>query len=221
MVDPPRVTGGGFCRRVVHEHFGNLGCDCPSGYVSRTQSNAYAVLEYCYGGWRIGRLGRSLVHWLAGHCTKTPMSLVLGKPHACGLLLCIATLSLSPLTGRLKALCAGLGFLGAVTLISIQVATPAPPTFVVEEFPASSIETIEGEPAGVLEEPEMFDAPLEGDDVFTAPATDSSAMLMPDFEKTARNWFRAGLAFTLHPAYLFTAQVGTSPAGQGTPSCFG
>ncbi len=89
--------------------------------------------------------------------------------HTCGLLLCASVMLFSPLAGRLKAICAGIGAAGAAVLMTVQTLTPAPLTYTIEEFPAPA--TVPGD-AGTLDAPdaEMFDAPNE-DDVFSAPVT--------------------------------------------------
>ncbi len=46
--------------------------------------------------------------------------------HTCGILLCLATLVMSPLAGKVKALCAAAGFSGTLGLVVIQLLTPAP-----------------------------------------------------------------------------------------------
>lgn len=161
--------------------------------------------------------------------------------HSCGLLLCIATLTMSPLAGRLKWLCAAAGALGAATLIATQIATPAPPTYIIEQFPTPSIETSNG--AEVFEEPEMFDAPTGGDDVLAAPGSDEDVFLAPDVEAASeqpateaapavapadasepvsaaelQRW-GAQLSLLFQPALLLTAQVGSeTPAGSAAPA---
>ena len=135
--------------------------------------------------------------------------------HACSLLLCASVLAMGPLPVRVKAACAVVGTVGAALMIGIQVATPAPPTYIIEQFPAPNVEVVPG--AGVIEEPEMFDAPAEGDDVLTAPGTESSAIFSPDDEAQAHigsmQW--AALAW-LQPSLFLTTQVGN--AGQPAPS---
>lgn len=146
--------------------------------------------------------------------------------HTCGLVLCVTALTMSPLTGRLKSVCSALGFLGTATLVTIQLLTPAPLTYTVEEFPTPAT----GAPVdgGVIEEPEMFDAPMEGDDVIMAPG--SNAKLTPvlpagsslqdaqlpsqtDVSGQFSSSARALVAMWMNPATLLTSQVGTaSPA---------
>lgn len=119
--------------------------------------------------------------------------------HACGLALCVATLTASPLSGRLKSFSAALGFVGTAGLVTIQLLTPAAPTYTIQEFPAPSSS---GPASGaVIEEPEMFDAPGEGDDVIMAP--DTNANFLP----TASASTQSLLAAWFTPSMLLTTQV--------------
>ncbi|MGN6546002.1 MAG: vitamin K epoxide reductase family protein, partial [Aureliella sp.] len=95
--------------------------------------------------------------------------------HACGLTLCIATLGFSPLRAGIKRACTVAGSLGGAGLIAIQVMTPAPPTYTIEEFPATGSQ-VSGE-AAIVAEPELFDAPGESGDVFDAPAVPEAPVL--------------------------------------------
>jgi len=118
---------------------------------------------------------------------------------------------MAPLSRRLKALCAGAGALGVALMIGIQVATPAPQTYIIENFPAPSVEAAPG--AGVVEEPEMFDAPGTGDDVLSAPVTESGAIFSPDDDVQAffsSSELPSALLAWLQPGAFLTLQVGTS-----------
>jgi len=124
---------------------------------------------------------------------------------------------MSPLSGSLKATAAVIGMLGAAMLVGIQVATPAPPTYVIENFPAQSTEALPGTgmptdsaPNGGVFEPEMFDAPTEGDDVLSAPVTDANASAQRTISSLA-----AVAALWLDPNMLLTAQVAANAQDVG------
>lgn len=146
--------------------------------------------------------------------------------HTCGLVLCIATLTFSPLRGQVKRICTAAASIGVAAMIAIQVMTPAPPTYTIEEFP-SVISPASGE--AVFEaEPELFDAPAEGEDVFNAPdvldapvleapapeapTVDAGAGLTPaslkQFASDAQ-WARGIATLWFQPASLLTVQVGS------------
>ncbi|MCC6509549.1 MAG: thioredoxin domain-containing protein, partial [Pirellulaceae bacterium] len=130
--------------------------------------------------------------------------------HTCGLLLCISTLVLSPLPAKVKGLGASLGFTGTLGLVVIQLMTPAPPTFTIEEFPAAP--AVEG---GVVEEPEMFDAPGEGDEVFMAPDTDTSSLAKPALQFTrSLAWAQPLVVWLSQPASLLVSQVALAGPNQ-------
>lgn len=137
--------------------------------------------------------------------------------HACGLLLCVATLTMSPLSGGVKATAAVIGTLGAAMLVGIQVATPAPPTYVIENFPAQSAEALPGAgtptdsaPNGGVFEPEMFDAPTDGDEVLSAPVSDAKASTQKTFDSLA-----AIAALWLDPNFVLTTQIAASAQDSG------
>lgn len=119
--------------------------------------------------------------------------------HACGLLLCIGTLCFSPLAGRVKGMCASLGFTGTLGLVVIQLMTPAPQSYIIEEFPQAPLD------GGIIEEPATLDAPgADGADVFLAPDAQSSRVDL-------NRWFAQldqSIRLLTNPAALLTAQVG-------------
>ncbi len=89
--------------------------------------------------------------------------------HSCGILLCLGTLMYGPLSGQTKGMCAALGFTATLGLVVVQLMTPTPPTYEIQEFPQAPLD------GGVIEEPATFDAPgSDGSDVFLAPDAQSS-----------------------------------------------
>lgn len=131
--------------------------------------------------------------------------------HTCGICLSIATLCYSPLAGQTKAMCASLGFTGTLGLVVIQLMTPAPQTFEVENFPQTPID------GGVIEEPATFDAPGgDGGDVFMAPDAQSSVPSSLHGVEWLAQWDSA-LRMVASPTLMLTTQVadqGTKPAAQ-------
>ncbi len=127
--------------------------------------------------------------------------------HSCGILLSIGTLCYAPLSGRVKSMCASLGFIGTLGLVVVQLMTPAPPSYQIEEYPQAPLD------GGVIEEPATFDAPgSDGGDVFVAPDAQSAL-------QTANLWIAQAdqaLRALTNPSLLLTAQVGDQPAQPAT-----
>lgn len=130
--------------------------------------------------------------------------------HSCGILLSIGTLCYAPLAGRVKGMCASLGFMGTLGLVVVQLMTPAPPSYQVEEYPQAPLD------GGVIEEPSTFDAPGSdgGGDVFVAPDAQSSLPVADRWIAQVDRSLRA----LVNPATLFVAQVGDQPAQPAQPA---
>lgn len=124
--------------------------------------------------------------------------------HSCGILLCISTLCFSPLAGRVKGMCASLGFIGALGLVVMQLMAPEPRTYEEVDYLQTPID------GGVIQEPDTFDAPGNDSDVFLAPDAQSSLKL-DDLWIAQRGWTDA-LKAVMNPTLLLTAQVGDAPA---------
>ncbi len=127
--------------------------------------------------------------------------------HTCGVLLCIGTLSFSPLAGRVKAVCASLGLAATLGLVVIQTLSPEPQSYIIDEYPQAPLD------GGVIEEPATFDAPgADGADVFMAPDAQSST-------RSANRWFvevDQAVRSLVNPVAMLTSQVGDAaqpPAG--------
>src|SRR5689334_14452288 len=79
MVDLTGRTGRRLGERYVSERSGHVGRHRAPGDVRYPQSDADLVLEYRDGGGRLGRLGRTLVHRLAGFHLRPSVPLVPGR----------------------------------------------------------------------------------------------------------------------------------------------
>lgn len=130
--------------------------------------------------------------------------------HSCGLLLCIATLSLSPLTSRIKLGCFALGALGAAAMVTIQLLTPPPLTYKIEEFPNPTLESPNGD---TLQSPdaEMFNAPGDGD-LFSAPVSNNESLPPNLIQRADFELAQAAVALFFHAPAFLTSQVAAAPA---------
>ncbi len=123
--------------------------------------------------------------------------------HACGMTLCIITLLFSPISAQLKGLAAAVGSLGTLGLVTIQLLTPAPQTFIETQFPTPA----QTGPAGTLEQPELLDAPGEGVEILMAPDATDGASLQPRTSNELVAWSYAISGLLTNPSILLTSQV--------------
>jgi len=137
--------------------------------------------------------------------------------HACGLILCCATLLFSPLSNLVKGWCGVVGLAMTMGLATIQSLTPPRPAYVIEEAPAAastSSSTDSAVPAA-----ELFDAPGEGDDIFAAPEIDSGAYAPQNGAQQwtqALAWLPAAWSLWKQPSgWLMAQTVGDAKPAEG------